>query len=48
MDQADLEYGLARGRSVEEIAEFLCRDVEEIEAKIAETRAKSGDAKEPC
>ena len=35
MDQLDLEYGLAHGHSVEEIASFLCRGVEEIEAKIA-------------
>lgn len=47
MDQADLEHGLARGDPVEDLAAFLCRDVEEIEAKIAETRPKSGEAKKP-
>jgi len=38
MDIADLEYLLGERWSIPEIAEFLCRDVDEIEAKIAEVR----------
>jgi hypothetical protein len=33
MDLADLANGLANGDSVEEIAEFLCRDADEVCAK---------------
>ena len=33
MDLADLANGLANGDSVEEIAEFLCRDADEVRAK---------------
>jgi hypothetical protein len=36
MDVADLEDLLRDRTPVAEIAEFLCRDVEEVEAKIAE------------
>lgn len=35
VDMADLENCVARGDSVEEIADFLCRDVKEVKAKIA-------------
>ena len=38
MDLADLDEFLTSGKSVEKIAEYLCRDVEEVEAKIAEMR----------
>jgi hypothetical protein len=38
MDVLDLEEMLQRRKPVAEIAEFLCRDVEEVEAKIAERR----------
>ena len=33
---ADLKYSMEQGDSVEEIADFLCRDVEEVRKKIAE------------
>lgn len=36
LDQRDLEFCLAEGQSVEKIADFLCRDVEEVRAKIKE------------
>jgi hypothetical protein len=36
MDLYDLRYGLQIGTSVEELADFLCRDVEEVRQKIAE------------
>lgn len=36
MDLADLRNSLEHGDSVEQIAEFLCRDRHEVEAKIAE------------
>jgi hypothetical protein len=32
----DLELKAAQARIIQEIAEFLCRDVDEVEAKIAE------------
>jgi hypothetical protein len=35
MDIADLEESLTDGQSVEEIAKYLCRTVDEVEAKIA-------------
>jgi hypothetical protein len=35
---SDLRELLRERRSVAEIAEFLCRDVDEVEAKIAERR----------
>jgi hypothetical protein len=38
MDLRDLKLELQQNRTIAEIAEFLCRDVEEIEAKIAELR----------
>jgi hypothetical protein len=36
MDLCDLTNSLARGQAVGEIADFLCRNVEEVRAKIAE------------
>jgi hypothetical protein len=36
MDLVDLRHSLAHGRSVAEIAEFLCRSEQEVQAKIAE------------
>jgi hypothetical protein len=41
MDLADLEEFLTDGRSAAEIAEYLCREVDEVEAKIAERRGQS-------
>jgi hypothetical protein len=38
MDIRDLKVALQYSRTVAEIADFLCRDVEEVEAKIAELR----------
>ena len=38
MDIRDLKVALQYNRTVAEIADFLCRDVEEVEAKIAELR----------
>jgi hypothetical protein len=38
MDLADLEEFLTYGRSAAEIASYLCRDVDEVEAKIASLR----------
>jgi hypothetical protein len=38
MDSADLDEFLADGKSADAIAEYLCRDVDEDEAKIAELR----------
>jgi hypothetical protein len=38
MDVADLDELVRHGRSVEQIAEYLARDAEEIAAKIAERR----------
>ena len=38
LDLDDLEWGIDHRQSVEQIAQFLCRDVEEVEAKIAEMR----------
>ena len=38
MDLYDLRYGLQIGTSVEELADFLCRDTAEVEAKAAELR----------
>jgi hypothetical protein len=35
MDLADLNEFLTSGKSVELIAEYLCRDVDEVERKIA-------------
>jgi hypothetical protein len=37
LDLSDLRELLQKGRSVAAIAEFLCRDLDEIEAKIADT-----------
>lgn len=36
MDLADLHSGLVDGRSLEELAQFLCRDVQEVQAKMRE------------
>jgi hypothetical protein len=33
MDLFDLRNSLEKGRSIEEVAEFLCRDVEEVETE---------------
>jgi hypothetical protein len=35
MDLADLQNSLAEGYSIEEVAQFLCRDVGEVQAKMA-------------
>ena len=35
MDLADLQNSLAQGYSIEEVAQFLCRDVGEVQAKMA-------------
>ena len=39
MDLADLVNGLANGNAVEDIAEFLCRDVDEVRAKAEELKS---------
>jgi hypothetical protein len=39
MDLADLVNGLANGNAVEDIAEFLCRDVNEVRAKAEELKS---------
>jgi hypothetical protein len=36
LDLQDLRYCLAAGEPVEDIADFLCRNVEEVRAKTAE------------
>lgn len=36
MDDADLDNALQLGESIASIAAFLCRDVAEVEARIAE------------
>jgi hypothetical protein len=36
MDILDLRNSLTHGRSVEEAADFLCRDIDEVSAKMAE------------
>ena len=36
LDLADLHSGLVLGHSSEELAQFLCRDVQEVQAKMAE------------
>ena len=43
MDLADLANGLTNGDSVEEIAEFLCRDAKEVRAKAKELKSISGE-----
>jgi hypothetical protein len=43
MDVADLEDLLRDRLPVAEIADFLCRDVREVEAKIAERRRRLCD-----
>jgi hypothetical protein len=40
MELGDLTNCVLRGTSVEETAEFLCRDVEEVRAKIAELKTR--------
>ena len=36
MDLFDLQHSIESGRSLEEVAEFLCRDVQEVQAKMRE------------
>jgi hypothetical protein len=36
MDMADLENDVRLGTPIEMIAEFMCRDIDEVQAKIAE------------
>jgi hypothetical protein len=36
MDLFDLQHSIESGRSLEEVAQFLCRDVQEVQAKMAE------------
>jgi hypothetical protein len=43
MDLADLANGLANGDAVEEIAEFLCRDANEVRAKVKELKSIRGE-----
>jgi hypothetical protein len=40
MDLGDLANCILRGTSVEETAEFLCREVEEVRTKIAELKTR--------
>jgi len=47
MDLADLANCLEFGEPVEQIADFLCRDVEEVEAKVAELRHNGAYASPP-
>lgn len=42
MDLCDLENCIERGDSIEQIAEFLCRDREEILAQIKKARPPFG------
>jgi hypothetical protein len=42
-DLAELKYGLAFGSSVEEIAKFLRRDVEEVRQKAASQKPRPAD-----
>lgn len=39
MDLTDLHNGLHIGAPIEELADFLCRDVEEVRAKAAELQS---------
>jgi hypothetical protein len=41
MDLVDLKNSLAFGRSVEDIADFLCRSEQEVREKIAELETSS-------
>jgi hypothetical protein len=41
MDLADLQNSLAQRHSLEEVAQFLCRDVGEVQATMAELREKT-------
>jgi hypothetical protein len=41
MDLTDLKNALAFGRSLEDIADFLCRSEKEVREKIAELKAAS-------
>ena len=43
MDLVDLRNSLALGRSVEYIADFLCRSVEEVRKKIAELEGSASN-----
>jgi ubiquinone biosynthesis protein UbiJ len=40
MDIADLANALTRGTPIEEIADFLCRDVDEVREKVAALAAR--------
>jgi hypothetical protein len=39
MDLSDLKDGLRLGTPIEELADFLCRDIDEVRAKAAEFQA---------
>jgi len=41
LDLRDLQDGLRLGTPLEQLADFLCRDVDEVQAKIAELRDRS-------
>ena len=41
---AELKYGLAFGWSIEEIAEFLSRDVEDVRQKADSQKSRAGNA----
>ena len=41
-DLRDLRDGLQLGTPIDELTTFLCRDVEEVRAKIAELEATTG------
>jgi hypothetical protein len=45
-DLRDLQDGIDDGTPVTELADFLFRDVAEVEAKIAELRGTEGEAQE--
>ena len=40
MDIRDLQNAIRRGETAEEIATFLCRDIDEVQAKITELRGQ--------
>ena len=40
MDIRDLQNAIRRGETTEEIATFLCRDIDEVQAKITELRGQ--------
>jgi hypothetical protein len=43
IDLAELKYGLAFGSSLEEIAEFLMRDVEDVRQKAESQKRRPAD-----